>query len=110
MEKDIIIQKRRRLLYKLSEIAKLNGITSSYEAKYGTGSTPPATAQFTDPYASANTDTSGMFTGASPSVSTLTGVPAGGVVGSVAGQKQQDINTEAQNFVNIGQTPNVVPA
>lgn len=33
MGKDIIIQKRRRLLYKLSEIAKLNGITSEIIAE-----------------------------------------------------------------------------
>ncbi|MES2006903.1 MAG: peptidoglycan-binding domain-containing protein [Patescibacteria group bacterium] len=85
----------------------LQDLTTSFEAKYGSGSATPATANFVDPFAASNVSLSGQTTPGAGGTSTLSGQLAGGITGTVAPQKQQDINSSALQSYQTAQFPNV---
>lgn len=82
----------------------LNDLTTQFETKYGTAATNPATASFIDPFASSNVSLSGQkTTGAGPT--SLTGVTAGGITGTVDAAKQADISASANQSLLTQQFP-----
>lgn len=83
----------------------LQDLTSAFESKYGTGASQAATSQFTDPYASSGISLSGLKTTPTSTTDTLSGNLAGGITGTQPVAKQQDINSLAGSYVNLGQIP-----
>ncbi len=85
----------------------LNKLTSAYEAKYGTGSTIPASLNFTDPALASNVSASGLKTAGNTTPTTLTGELAGNITGTVAPAKAADITSSALQSYQTAQFPNV---
>lgn len=98
-----IVESSRRTLQN-----NLNNLTSSFEQKYGTAATTPATSTFNDPFASSNISLSGQYNPATNANTNLTGTTIGGVTGTVAGQKASDI-TSRQNEILKGLAPAAIP-
>lgn len=97
-----IVESSRRALQK-----QVNDLTGSFEQKYGTAATTPATAQFQDPFANSNISISGLSTPGMASIpSTLYGQSAGGITGSQPIAQQNAINSKAQDLYNLA---NVTP-
>lgn len=98
-----IVQSSRSALQK-----QLNDATSQFEAKYGTGATTPATANFQDPYASSNISLSGQYSPSGTQANTLlTGTTAGNITGTQPIAKQNAINSKATDLYNLA---NVTPS
>lgn len=72
---------------------ELNTLTSTFESKYGTGSTPNASISLMNPL--------------SGSTDILTGEKAGGITGFIAPQKASEIRSSALNSYNVAQFPKV---
>ncbi len=97
-EQGIVTSSRSQLQKNLSDL------TSSFESKYGSAATNPATASFIDPFASSNVSLSGQkTTGAGPT--SLTGSTVGGITGTVAPAKAGDINASALSSYQAAQLP-----
>lgn len=84
----------------------LDQATKSFEQKYGTAATTPATASFNDPYASSNYSLSGLYKpSGGPANTLLTGTTTGGITGSQPIAKQNSINDLAGQYVSAGEIP-----
>lgn len=85
----------------------LQDLTTAFESKYGSAATPPATATFLDPSASADVGISGLAAPGGGGTSTLAGQMAGGITGSEPINKAADINKSALNSYGVAQFPQV---
>lgn len=88
----------------------LQGLTSAFEAKYGSGATPSNTSiSYANPLAG-SVGISGQYATPTGELSSISSTSLGGITGSQPVAKQQEINTLAGQYVNMSQTPNVVQA
>lgn len=94
-----IVQSSRSTLQK-----NLNDLTQSFEQKYGTSATTPATASFTDPYASSNTSLSGLYNPSAPTTSALSGSTVGGITGTQPIAQSNAVNAKATDLYNLANT------
>ncbi len=85
----------------------LQDLTTSFEAKYGTGSSTAATASFNNPLLSSDVGISGLATPGTGGATTLAGNLAGGITGTVKPAKEGDINQSALSSYQTAQFPNV---
>lgn len=87
----------------------LNGLTSSFESRYGTKATPVTMANYVDPYASSNISLSGQYTPSNASSSNIVGQTTGGITGSQSnapgGAEYNAINAKAADIYKSGVLP-----
>ena len=88
-----------------SQIQKnLQDLTSQFEGKYGSVRTPMASTQFTNPFTGSNIGVSGLYQPGTGGQTTLSGVQAGGIAGSIANQsadRLQQASATLQPFPQI---------